>query len=311
MTKMLEQIMDLLKLAVRQKNSVYFAIEALKNCFDGFSIKKIFSVFIAIIEMFGSVLFDTPFTHFGPELDLTGYELVFEDNFDGDELDLDVWRHRAEGERRCGYNSDSQVKLENGNCVFTGEYLKDGKYGEGWYAGMIALRNPVCRGYFEIRCKCNRDKGFWSAFWIQSITDPYDHYLSNGGINGAELDIFEAMNADAKTKGARNSVSQTIHCNGSDDDVENIDSCCVGKFKVGNDIFDEYNTYGLKWTEDEYIFYINGRETARSTFGKGVSTVPEELIVSLEIPFTDAELSQYGTDYKTQMIVDYVKIWQQ
>lgn len=307
---MLEQIMDALKLAFRQKNAVYTVIEAFQNFFHGFSFKKIVSLFIAVTEMFGSLLFDTPFTRVGPEVDLSGYSLVFEDEFDGDELDLDVWRHRCEGARRCGFNADSQVKLENGNCVLTGEYLKNGKYGEGWYAGMIALKKPVCRGYFEIRCKCNKDKGFWSAFWIQSTSDPYDHYLSNGGINGAELDIFEAMSADEKIGKFRNSVSQTVHCNGWDDDIEHIDSCCLGRFTVDSDIYEEYNTYGLKWTEDEYIFYINGHETARTSFGKGVSTVPEELIVSLEIPDSPAQLEQYGADYNTQMIVDYVKIWE-
>ena len=64
------------------------------------------------------------------------------------------------------------------------------------------------------------------------------------------------MSADAKLPSSRNSVTQTIHCNGWDDDVENIDSRTLGKFKVGNDIYNEYNTYGLEWTEDEYIFYI-------------------------------------------------------
>ena len=304
----LDKLMDALSFAYRQKAAVYAVGDFFKNFFNGFTLKKIFAGFMVIIEMFGSIIFDAPVTPRGPELDLTGYKLVFCDDFDGDTLNTDVWKHRGEGTRRCGFNADSQVKLKNGPCVLTGEYLKNGKYGEGWYTGMISLREHYLRGYYEIRCKCNKDKGFWSAFWIQSPNNPYDHYVSQGGVNGAELDIFEAMSADAKTKGARNSVTQTIHCNGWDDDVENIDSRCLGDFKVGKDIYNEYNTYGLKWTEDEYIFYINGVETARSSFGNGVSEIPEEVIVSLEIP--DSGLEAFDTDYTTQMIVDYVKIYQ-
>lgn len=307
---MLERIMDLLSFAQRQKNAVYVVGDFFRNFFDGFTFKKIFAGFMAIFEMFGCILFDAPVTARGPELDLTGYELVFEDEFDGDELDPDIWKHRCEGERRCGFNADTQVKLENGNCVLTGEYQENGKFGPGWYTGMIALKKPYCRGYFEIRCKCNRDKGFWSAFWIQDLGDPYDHYRSNGGINGAEIDIFEAMNADKLTKNWRNSVSQTIHCNGYDDNIEQIDTLSIGIFKVKNDIYNEYNTYGLKWTEDEYIFYINGKETGRSSFGKGVSVVPEELIVSLEIPDEMPEKIAENKDYQTQMTVDYVRIYQ-
>ena len=81
----------------------------------------------------------------------------------------------------------------------------------------------------------------------------------------------------------------------------------LGSF-LGKDIYDAYNTYGVEWTEDEYIFYINGVESARTSFGSGVSEVPEEVIVSLEIPdeFPDT-LTQ---DFTTQYIVDYVKIYQ-
>ena len=307
----LESIMDALNFAYRQKAAVYAVGDFFKNFFaNGFSFKKIFAGFMVIIEMFGSVLFDKPVTPRGPELDLEGYNLVFCDEFEGNALDTDAWGYRASGARRNGFNAESQVEVKDGNLYLTAEYRENGMYGEGWYAGMISLKEHYCRGYFEIRCKCNKDKGFWSAFWIQADS-PYDHYKSQGGVGGAELDIFEAMSGDALLKKNRNVVSQTIHCNGWDDDVENIDSRCVGDFKVGRDIYDEYNTYGLKWTEDEYIFYINGVESARSSFANGVSQVPEEVIVSLEIPSEIPEKIAKNKDYSTQMVVDYVKIYQQ
>lgn len=301
-----DAFMDLFKLAYRQKAAVYAVIDFFKNFLTDFSFKKLAAGIMVIVEMFGSIIFDAPVTPRGQALDLTGYNLVFEDEFDGDELNLDVWQHRGEGTRRFGYNADSQAKLENGNLILTGEYLENGKFGEGWYTGMISLKELYCKGYYEIRCKCNKDKGFWSAFWIQSPIGPYDHYISQGGVNGAEIDIFEAMSADKKMKSVRNSVTQTIHCNGWDEDIENIDSRCLGDFKVGNDIYDEYNTYGLEWTDDEYIFYINGVETARSSFGNGVSQIPEEVIVSLEIP----DHLDFEPGYTTQMTVDYVRIYQ-
>ena len=54
--------------------------------------------------------------------------------------------------------------------------------------------------------------------------------------------------------------------------IENIDSRNLGKFK-GKNIHEEYNTYGLEWTDSEYIFYVNGVETRRTSFSKGVSQV--------------------------------------
>lgn len=303
---MLEKIMDALSLAYRQKESVYAVGKAFSSMFEsgGDFFKKIIAVFVAFIEMFGSVLFDTGITPRGQQLDLTGYNLVFCDEFEGDTLDTDIWEYRASGSRRYGYNAPSQVSVKDGNLNIRGEYLEDGEYGPGWYVGMINLKQYYCRGYFEIRCICNKGNDFWSAFWFQA-DHPYDHDISNGGIGGAEIDIFESCSSGIpKSAGC---VISTVHCNGYDDDVENIDSRNIGKFK-GQNIYDEYNTYGLEWNEEEYIFYINGVETGRTSWASGVSEVPEMLIVSLEIPdkVSYAEDSGHTTDF----IVDYVKIYQ-
>ena len=268
--------------------------------------KTIVATLLVIAELLGLVIFDMPTTPRGEALDLTGYELVFEDEFDGKALNTDVWAYRGSGPRRGGFNAPSQVKVEGGNLIMTGEYLTDGTYGEGWYTGMIKLKQRYCKGYFEIRCKCNAGGGFWSAFWIQADA-PYTASVSKGGIGGAEIDIFEAMNWNDTI--AKNSVSQTIHCAGVDGVQEGFQSRMLGDF-YGNNIYDEYNTYGLKWTDDEYIFYVNGVETVRSSFGNGVSEVLEDVLVSLEIP-AEEELAKLDKDsYHTEYVVDYVKIYQ-
>ena len=66
----------------------------------------------------------------------------------------------------------------------------------------------------------------------------------------------------------------------------------------------------MKWTEDEYIFYINGVETARTSFGNGTSQVEEEVRVSLEVP--DAEFLEPldKETYHSEFVVDYVRIYQ-
>lgn len=296
---------DTLKLAYRQLAGVKQLGTHFRQLFS-FSPKKVIAAIVAIFEIFALVLFDTPTTPRGQELDLTGYELVFEDEFEGTELDTSVWDYRGSGPRRGGFNSPTQVRVENGNMIMTGDYQTDGNYGEGWYTGMIKLKERYCKGYFEIRCICNPGGGYWSAFWIQADA-PYTASVSKGGVGGAEIDIFESMNW-GDTFGA-DSVTQTIHCAGVDGVQEGFQSRQLGSF-YGNNIYEEYNTYGLEWTDDEYIFYVNGVETARSTFGNGVSEVPEDVIVSLEIPGED-KLAELDKDtYSTEFIVDYVRIYQ-
>ena len=271
-----------------------------------FSPKKIIAAVVAIAELFGLMIFDLPTTPRGPELDLTGYEVVFEDEFNGTELNTDIWQYRSNGARRGGFNSASQVEVNDGVLVITADYQKNGTYGEGWYAGMVSLKERYCKGYYEIRCKCNAGGGFWSAYWIQASA-PYTASVSKGGVGGAEIDIFEAMAWNDKV--SRNSVTQTIHCAGVDGVQEGYQSRMLGSF-YGNNIYSEYNTYGLMWTDDEYIFYINGVETARSSFGNGVSEVPEEVIVSLEIPDAEKLATLDKDNYNSQFVVDYVRIYQ-
>lgn len=60
------------------------------------------------------------------------------------------------------------------------------------------------------------------------------------------------------------------------------------------------------WTEDEYIFYVNGEETGRTSFGKGTSAVPEEFVFGMVIP---DEITLDKRD-ATKFVVDYVKVYQ-
>lgn len=237
----------------------------------------------------------------GQKLNLDGYELVFFDDFNGDSLNLQNWQYRKSGRRRGGFNHPDQVSVNNGNLVFTAEYTSN-KYGEGWYAGMIRTNEEFTYGYYEIRCIPNSTNDFWSAFWI-THDDCYTHELSKGGVYGAEIDIFETYKNKSFTN--KNFITSTIHCNGNDDDVENIDSHRVTKAYVPN-LYTEYSTFGLLWTKNEYIFYVNGKETGRTSFGKGVSQVPEFVIISLEIP----DIINLNKDLCTKYVVDYVKIYQ-
>ena len=297
---------ETLKMAPRQvwgveQIGVYF-----KKLFSAKGAKAVVACVVAIAECIGLAILDTPTTPRGPELDLSGYSLVFEDEFEGNALNTDVWQYRGSGPRRGGFNAESQVRVENGNMIITGDYQSDGTYGEGWYTGMVKLRERYCKGYFEIRCKVNAGSGFWSAFWIQADA-PYNASVSKGGVGGAEIDIFESMSYDNFI--GKNSVSQTVHCAGVDGVQEGFQSLMLGDF-YGNNIYEEYNTYGLEWTDEEYIFYINGVETRRTSFGNGVSEVMEDVIVSLEIPEGEKLEALDKENYSTEFVVDYVKIYQ-
>ncbi|MBQ7549075.1 MAG: glycoside hydrolase family 16 protein [Clostridia bacterium] len=300
---MLEKIYDLFGWTFHQRHAFENLIKACGNLFgDGFSFKSITASIMVIVELFSAAVFKTPQPAVGDKLDLSGYTRVLYEEFEGDSLNTELWKCRGTGKERCGYNAPSQIRVEDGKLIITGEYREDGELGPGWYSAEVALKEwQEYGGYFEIKCICNRDYGFWSAFWMQS-EHSYDHELSAGGVGGAEIDIFEAMSYDAMLKKNRNAVTQTIWCNGGDDDPDNLDKIGMGRY-YGNDIYDTYNTYGLLWTEDEYVFYVNGIETARTS--QAVSHAPEQLIMSLCLP---GEIN-FSKDYKTEFIIDSVSIY--
>lgn len=279
---------------------------AIGSLFTGGNILQRFGATMGVIaELFSMLFTGTPQTPRGQKLDLTGYSLVFCDEFDGSSLDTDAWFYRGSGATRSGYHSPSQISVRDGNLIISGQYLEDGEYGAGWYAGEIALNKLYKKGYFELRGVIGSGSGFWSAFWLQT-GHSYDPAVSKGGVGGAEIDIFESVpNVSANTY---ESVYHCVHCAGvpGDSTSDPLDSQRLGNY-YGNDIHNQYNTYGLEWNDKEYIFYINGVETIRTSFGTGVSDVDENVIVSLELP---GDLSSKNRSDKTEFKVDYVKIWQ-
>jgi beta-glucanase (GH16 family) len=170
---------------------------------------------------------------------------------------------------------------------------------------MVNIKERFTRGYFEARCICSKvipPSSFWSAFWIQA-RNPYNAEISKGGIGGAEIDIFEGV-----CKDGADGIEQNIHCKGvkgSTSKPGQTDHLGVGRFFPPN-LCSDYNVFGLEWTDKEYIFYINGEEVSRTSYGDGVSQVDEEVIVSLELP----DRINFDKTYHTEFITDYVRVYQ-
>ncbi len=245
---------------------------------------KLVNIVIALVNAL-LLLFNVSAVNPGANrIDTDKLELTFADEFDGDSLDTGKWRaHNSFGVRKGGYWSGSQAKVEDGDLVISTQYRDDGEFGPGWYTCGLSTADKFEQtyGYFECRCILPKGQGLWSAFWM---TNPNAGKESSDSSAGAELDIMESPFWHL---GGKNSwkVTQNIHYSGYDLKTRYKN---VGIFSLDNDPYENYNTYGLLWTPDEYVFYINGYETARTSFG-GVSKQPEFLILSCEVDGGSAE----------------------
>jgi beta-glucanase (GH16 family) len=246
-------------------------------------------------------------------IDLKDYRLVFADEFDGEALDTDVWGiHNSEGRRKGGYWSLDQAQVRDGNLVIRTEYLENGKFGKGWYTCGLNTKKSFNRryGYYECRCILPKGHGLWSAFWL---TNPEVSKVTGTAVNGAEIDIFESPYYFLPGK-ASYLVTSNIHYNGYDLQTRYKN---VAISRLDNNPYENFNTYGMLWTEDEYIFYINGYEVGRSTYG-GVSQAEEFMILSCEVDGAAATPTNGwsgnikhngGNSFTAEFIVDYVRVY--
>ena len=255
------------------------------------------------------------------------FKLAWADEFDGTELDMTKWMYRLNfwGKRFPAY-TDKGVSLDGkGNAVFRPVKMEDGricsaqlqtgsnsfdipKYefeketnacGDNnfWPLGYLPKPTFMHRyGYYEVRCSLQQTYGWWSAFWLQSpsIGTTYDPAWS-----GVEVDIMEHY--QPKTIASGNFYG------GYGKDIK-IDA--RKGYPIEN--MEEYHRFGLLWTENEYVFYCDGVETARTS--GPISKVPQFVLLTTEVlgyrngdGTKHAALAESSLD--DEFIVDYVRVF--
>lgn len=222
---------------------------------------------------------------------LSGYELVWQDEFEGLQIEQDKWNFRAEGTvRALATVSRRTIKLDGrGHVAISVIKDDDGKY----YVGQLGTQGlfETTYGYFECRASMNSQLGPHVAFWLQSPD------MGQGGepaVNGAEIDVFEYHR---RTPGL---VYHTVHWGGyGQNHRQEGAEIPVAGIETG------FHTFGLEWTPDEYIFYVDGKETWRTR--TAVSRRAQYLILS-------TELTGWGGDpvrsqFPDEVVFDYVRVY--
>lgn len=219
------------------------------------------------------------------------YQLVWQDEFEGKRLNSDIWNHRGlETQRKMGIVKEANSFLDGqGNCV-----IQLTKVGEEYHIGQIStmLSYSTCYGYFECRARMNHEPGPHIAFWLQSPK------MSTGGdpaTAGAEIDIFEFIMPTP------NRIYHTVHYGGYAPDKHQQ----VGGTVDIEGIREGFHSFGLEWLEDEYIFYVDGKESWRTR--EAVSKIPQYLILSLECTGWGGDPGK--AQLPDEVVFDYVRVY--
>jgi len=248
----------------------------------------------------------------GQLLDMSKFELTWSDEFDGDSLDRTKWDGSYMDENglfnwgRC-YHALGMEDIRDGKLHVTVTWLEEGMNGgpAGWYGLGIDTRNTFRQkfGYFEARVKLPKGNGTMTAFWM--MPDAFGDTPEDGR-TGAEIDIYESPYY-WNTWPRRNSVSSAIHYGGYDGGLQ---SQGVARNYVRRP-YDTFHTYGFEWNENEYIFYIDGVETGRTSFG-GVCQNELWLLLSVGGGWGgwEGDIRKNKPGAITDWAVDYVRAYQ-
>lgn len=225
------------------------------------------------------------------------WEATYVDDFEGTRLNSKNWTYAPAYKRQDmnNYWNRKQVKFPGNGCVAIGIDQPEGD--DRILSGAITTEGifEQAYGYFECRCRLQPIPGCWSAFWLMCMGETS---VGNGGKDGAEIDIVESpfFNSSA--------VQHNIHWDGYAEDHKVVSSGNVTR----PGLYTEFHTYALEWTKNEYIFYIDGEETFRTSEG-GICEVPCHMILSIETgSWTGAPDKEL---LPSEMLVDYVRVYKE
>jgi hypothetical protein len=225
-------------------------------------------------------------------LDISKAKLVFEDNFDGDKINTDVWNVHDKEKRRGGLWTKETVQVKDGNLEMIFDKDENGRYVMGCVDTPKTFKFTY--GYVEARMQNPKQEGHWPGIWL--FTHSVNN-IGNDGNDGTEVDIVEAPWRN------KDEISHALHWDGYGSDHQ-----AAGTHPAIPGINEGFHTYAVDWSEDGYIFFVDGKETWRTDAG-GVCDVPLFLMISDEEGGWSGNAAK-ATNLPDKTYVDYIRVWQ-
>ncbi len=218
------------------------------------------------------------------------WKLAWSDEFDGTQIDQSKWEIMGDFKRRDGFWVKEDSYLDGkGNLL-----VRTKKDGERYTSGALRTRGKFEHkfGYWVCRSKFPTQEGHWPAFWMHANTVGK---IGDEGRDGTEIDIMEKPWREDK-------ITQNLHWDGYGKEHK---SAGTGEIIIPG-VSEGFHTFALHWTPEQYVFYVDGKETWRTSAG-GVSQVPQYAKLTEEIGKWGGDITKANLpDY---FVVDYVRVY--
>ena len=259
--------------------------------------------------------------NFQPNAKLSGLWVLdksFSDEFDKSKLDETKWWdfNPAWHGRKPSHFARSNVKVKRGLLRLSAKTLDPKKVSiqdksrgyDKFSTAIIKSKNRSYYGYYEARAKSMK-AAVCNAFWLY---DPLEESVKyREGEYSEEIDIFEVFGKANKKENQR-AYYAAVHryqtpyveslVNKKKYKLENR----YTRLEVPYDFYEDFHIYGLLWTADELVWFLDGEEVFRrkNDFFKR----PLHIIFDAEIMDTWDGLPNAG-DLPSTFEIDYVRVW--
>ncbi|HCO95511.1 MAG TPA: hypothetical protein DIU00_16445, partial [Phycisphaerales bacterium] len=218
------------------------------------------------------------------------WKLAWSDEFDGTQIDQSKWEVLGDWKRRDGFWVKEDSYLDGkGNLL-----IRTKKDGDRYTSGAMRTRGKFEHkfGYWVCRSKFPTQQGHWPAFWMHANTVGK---IGDEGRDGTEIDIMEKPWREDK-------ITQNLHWDGYGKKHKSAGS---GQITIPG-VSKGFHTFALHWTPEQYVFYVDGKETWRTSAG-GVSQVPQYAKLTEEIGKWGGDITK--ADLPDYFVVDYVRVY--
>lgn len=225
------------------------------------------------------------------------WELVFEDNFEGNTLDLEKWGtcyFSVDPGEGCKLYDNGELEwyvpenviVEDSMLKLRAERRKVNGY--DYASGMISGHDTFVfqYGYMEMRAKLPSGRGLWPAFW----TMPDDRKWP------PEIDIMENLGHEPRQ------IYFGLHFG-----PRSKPEARVRRF-TGPNFSKDFHVFSALWEENLLVWYVDGEEQWRMT--DDVPAEPMYLIANLAVGGRWPGNPNDETPFPSEYQIDYIRVWQ-
>ena len=261
------------------------------------------------------------------------WKLVWDDEFNGNQLDRTKWNYWENGNpwnsgnyldengnlvNQYGFNAKhyylrDNVKVEGGNLVITLKKEDNKTVNISGVERKILYSSGAVhtRGLFnakygkiEMRAAMPKGPGTWPAFWLW----PEGYSQADNKPAIGEIDIVEAYGDSPKR------VTGTLHALKEDNTYESFPGSDFKIGKYSKTKLTDFNTYAVEWDEKEIKWLFNDKVYKRILLKnlekKVQNPFNQPYFIMINVALKEKTGEDGDVDFPTEMKVDYVRVYQ-